>query len=588
MKCLSNLKVEPMSADDRLILREIIEREQRDNARRSSVSKYFEFFSAEQVLKKRECDLDPEEIRSGIVGGADDGGVDSMYLFVNERLIREDDDIVSFKDQHLHINLLILQSKYKDTFSEAAIQKLDDFTENCLRLELTKTKIITSLYSESIVESVNKFKNLYKISLTKRPSLSITYFYISLGEDVHPKVNSRAQLLTQKCSGFFSSASVDFEFIGASKLFGLYNRIPVKTIPLKTSKVMPTSSFGTAQICLVPLQSFYEFITENGKIRNHLFESNVRGYQGDVTVNKEIAATLADEGPEEFWWLNNGVTIIASKVIGAGEDLVITDPLIVNGLQTSYKIHAHFQNGHKEDKRNIMVRVIENTNLQSIDKIIKATNSQTKVDRIYLHATEVVHRKIEQALKNADLYYDRRKNHYRMIGIPASKIITLPFLAQAVAAILLQKPHEARSRPTTVADKNYRSIFSDTLPVTMYVRCAQIVKKVDEVLDGDPDIHDYTKYNLLFYVSMLATCFAIKKAKPKPQDIAALQIDDVTEEIIDCALIEVQPSYKKHGGNDFAARKPMLTEALRTILEHKFIAPLRLSPGISQPLPRNK
>ena len=78
---------------------------------------------------------------------------------------------------------------------------------------------------------------------------------------------------------------------------------------------MPSSAYGTSYVCLVPLASFYDFITDKGNIRNHIFESNIRGYQGEVAVNKEIAETLSnEEGDEEFWWLNNGVTIIASKV----------------------------------------------------------------------------------------------------------------------------------------------------------------------------------------------------------------------------------------------------------------------------------
>lgn len=46
-----------MSDSDRLLLTEI-EREQAANAPRSKPDQYFEFFSAEQVLKKREIDLD--------------------------------------------------------------------------------------------------------------------------------------------------------------------------------------------------------------------------------------------------------------------------------------------------------------------------------------------------------------------------------------------------------------------------------------------------------------------------------------------------------------------------------------------------
>jgi hypothetical protein len=403
-----------MSDSDRFLLTEVIKQEQASSAKRSSVDQYFEFFSAEQVLKKCEFDLDPDEVRSGLHGGSDDGGVDSMFLFANRRLFREDDDPQLFSEQQLDLELIIITSKFQSSFTEAAIEKLQTFTDHCLRLDADPA-VYRKLYNPSIQEAAERFRNLFRIAARKRPTLKIRFTYASIGDDVHPKVELRARELVRKCGELFSIATVSCEFVGSSELLRLFNRVPTRTLTLQSSKIMPSSAYGTAYVSFVPLACFYNFITDNqGNLLTHIFESNIRGYQGAVTVNKEIAATLSMQGDEEFWWLNNGVTIIASKVTSAGDQISITDPLIVNGLQTSYKIHAHFSaNQAAEDKaqdpRSIMVRIIENTKPQSIDKIIKATNSQTKVEKIYLHATEEVHRKIEAALKTVDLYYDRRK-----------------------------------------------------------------------------------------------------------------------------------------------------------------------------------
>ena len=68
----------------------------------------------------------------------------------------------------------------------------------------------------------------------------------------------------------------------------------------------------------------------------------MRAYQGEVEVNCEIAASL--EQPIDgldFWWLNNGVTIVADEAGFMNNQLVIANPLIVNGLQTSHEIHAY-------------------------------------------------------------------------------------------------------------------------------------------------------------------------------------------------------------------------------------------------------
>ncbi len=50
-------------------------------------------FSAEQVLK--DDDLSYEELASGIIDGGGDGGIDSLYLFVNDVAFDEDIDSVA-------------------------------------------------------------------------------------------------------------------------------------------------------------------------------------------------------------------------------------------------------------------------------------------------------------------------------------------------------------------------------------------------------------------------------------------------------------------------------------------------------------
>ncbi|MBJ5210918.1 AIPR family protein, partial [Salmonella enterica subsp. enterica serovar Indiana] len=95
---------------------------------------------------------------------------------------------------------------------------------------------------------------------------------------------------------------------------------------------------------MLHLQKYYEFISDNGALARSIFESNVRDYQGSVTVNTGIRLTLQNMNSDDFWYLNNGVTIITPKAVSAGKQLTIEDPQIVNGLQTSHEIYRHFSN----------------------------------------------------------------------------------------------------------------------------------------------------------------------------------------------------------------------------------------------------
>ena len=83
----------------------------------------------------------------------------------------------------------------------------------------------------------------------------------------------------------------------------------------------------------------------------------------------------------------------------SGKAVTIEDPQVVNGLQTSTEIFKYFSAANTEgDEREVMVRIIVPGKVESSDRIIKATNSQTSIPQASLRATDKVHRDIEEYL----------------------------------------------------------------------------------------------------------------------------------------------------------------------------------------------
>jgi hypothetical protein len=72
----------------------------------------FEIYTIEQVIK--DADLSDDEIKSGLMGGEDDGGVDGMYLFINRTLILDETPL---PDSAIIVELIIIQSKYTNLLS---------------------------------------------------------------------------------------------------------------------------------------------------------------------------------------------------------------------------------------------------------------------------------------------------------------------------------------------------------------------------------------------------------------------------------------------------------------------------------------
>ena len=170
-------------------------------------------------------------------------------------------------------------------------------------------------------------------------------------------------------------------------------------------------------------------------------------------VNEAIAATLATQEDAEFWWLNNGVTILGTEVDGSQLTLAISQPLIVNGLQTTVVLDRAQKDGTLVPTRlddGLVVRVIETDDEDTRDKVIAGTNRQTQVPSIALYATRRLQRDIERFLLVHRWYYERRKNRYKNQGKPAKRRITLNLLAQAMITLMLGAPDVARARPSTL------------------------------------------------------------------------------------------------------------------------------------------
>nr|WP_241728862.1 AIPR family protein [Nocardioides zeae] len=275
-------------------------------------------------------------------------------------------------------------------------------------------------------------------------------------------------------------------------------------------------------IGVVKLDEYQRFITDSsGKLDASLFEANVRDYEGETGVNRSIQATLTKEDKGvDFWWLNNGVTIVADKVQPASKLLELESPQIVNGLQTSHEI---FKRGRAEgfsENRSVLVKVIQAADDRVKDRIIQATNSQTTLGTSALRATDLVQRRIEEHLRTQGLYYERRKNFYHNRNIPLTKLVSIDQMGQAVMSTLVQVPHIARGEVSAIfSEEIYPVVFSEAHPIQMYSVAITLQRRVEEFLHSSTDTRGDAE-NFVFHLAMLATVALTRKMNPKSADLA--------------------------------------------------------------------
>ncbi len=256
-------------------------------------------------------------------------------------------------------------------------------------------------------------------------------------------------------------------------------------------------------------------------------------------VNEDIRTTLhASESPD-FWWLNNGVTILATDATVTGKSIQIEGVQIVNGLQTSEAIARFFADGKDDaEERAVLVKVIKSTNASVRDAIIRATNNQTPVELTSLHATDKVQRDIEDVLLRDGLYYERRTNFYVNQGHAASQIITPLYIASGFATLVLRTPSSGTILKAKFmrSDESYGRVFSQEVPIKVWPRIARILKKTDGVLEtlrplGTGGNERFLK-NWRQITAFLSVARVFGKFTFSAAELADINIDALTDEVV--------------------------------------------------------
>ena len=147
-----------------------------------------------------------------------------------------------------------------------------------------------------------------------------------------------------------------------------------------------------------------------------------------------------------------------------------------------------------------------------------------------LRATDEFQRSIELFFRSKGWFYDRRKNYYKNRGKPLSRIVGIPFLAQAIMAVGLSRPDDARARPSSLlkTDDNYRTIFSDQVPLVVYLWAVKIQKEVDAFLQVHSSSQERT--DLRFHLAMMVTARMLGHKATSPEQLEGLANSDPDHE----------------------------------------------------------
>lgn len=441
----------------------------------------FEYFTLEQILK--DYDFSKEEIQTGIVDGRNDGGIDGFFIIINGHILT-DPESFSWPKSGAVLEVWLITCKHHDTFRQAPLDNLAASIIELFDFSVENEKLLGD-YSIAIKQQRENLKFAYRKVSPRLTRYNINFCYASRGDTtiLGESIGSRAEQILQLTKESFNNCTPKFHFFGSSELIELYRKMPNFTLEIPFVEDL---SSGQTYILLVRLKDYYKFIQDNGKLRRYLFDSNVRDFMGLNSVNEDIQVTLLNDDSPDFWWLNNGITILATGASLIGKVIQAQDIQIVNGLQTSESIFRYFDNGGKDIKdRSVLVKVIVSKDSKIRDAIIRATNNQTSVELSALHATDKIQRDIEEFLKQKEFYYERRTNYYKNQGIPANRIVSPLYLASGYVSLILKAPDQgSRLRAKFMRTDSYEIVFSPSVDLSVWPQIAFILRNTDNFLES--------------------------------------------------------------------------------------------------------
>jgi hypothetical protein len=463
---------------------------------------------------------DVESIERSVLGGGNDEGVDIAAVVVNGRIVFEPEEI----DEQIagqganSAKVIFIQAKTSETFDSKLIAKFLHGVESVTTYAMKPSTItlpprLVDLANliDRIAESGDKFRD-------SRIPCELYYVTTSSGDgrsarDELQVAQAMARIralgvysedLTLRTHGHEELASKQKERHGPQNIqFSFEKR---QTIPA-------TERVEEAYIGLVSAVELLKLLKdESGDIRSGIFDDNVRLDLGAHNpVNTRIMSTLQSAEREHFPFLNNGLTIIATKLRGLGDRFFISGYQVVNGGQTSHQLIRWSETAEVKSNPSLMsdvwipVKIVSSSDPGVRTSVSIATNLQTAIGSTDIQASSLIAKNVEEyfAQTGADGLRYERQNRGDALEFARTRVVTTPELNRAVAATLFGESSRAIGSPKDFEIEG--SFVWGEYPVETYYYAAWIIYRIDRYFARTPEFTTLkaAKYHIAMMVSAL-------------------------------------------------------------------------------------
>lgn len=443
-----------------------------------SESEAFEAFATYCVLSSYYNDsFNPDEYR---IGGGNDLGIDAYAVLIDGDLYRDPTDVrAAMNRRRPQVQFVIIQAKTSSKFETKVLSDLADNLGHLCGSGVVPYDISADVASlRDCLDIV--FENSARLA-GQLPQLYV--YYVTTGDQISEMVNRKARSAEKHLDKLNRFDTTDVHCVNWRELRTLYQQATSTirvTLPVPKQFAVPAAP-GVEQsfVGLIAAAELVRTILEDGsgKLRENLFESNVRAFQGYNRVNSGIRDTLRDSVKRQrFAVMNNGITIVTRKLDRVGDDFVLDDFQIVNGCQTCHVLFH--ERDQLTDQVFVSVHIVHSVDEDVIQGIVAATNQQTPVSDEDLAAREDFHKELEDFFtlgwdKPYQLFYERRAKQYsERKDVEKTRVISRAQLSRAYLAMFLNEPSRVGHYQELVKARGTELFVTGQPPILYYTAAA--------------------------------------------------------------------------------------------------------------------
>jgi hypothetical protein len=365
---------------------------------------------------------------------------------------------------------------------------------------------------------------------------------------------------------------VTWEYVNHERLVKILQASkPVKdTLQLSGKAIVEDMEFSRVLLGRISVTEIATLIDRHGE---RLLERNIRRYLGlqGNRVNEGIRHTLTSDEKNNFYFYNNGVTLICDSfsynALQDGDYKVRVENLqIINGGQTCMTIFKTLREPdliHQNAQAFVLLRLYQlpRENEGLVQRITYATNSQNPVDLKDLRANDERQNRLKMDIEQLGFKYRTKRSNTPT----RSADITSGVAAEAVLSVWRRKPHQAKFFSREHFGKLYDTIFTDQLNGAQIVIAVQLYRIAENRRkrpeSTDPDFVRY------------ASCFIAMQMGQKLLADMEVQMKDISHQNFQSAQMLID----QNGDSYFNASLQDIKQALQDLYGEQEISLQQLS-----------